>query len=106
MENADAWAEDARGRSAQRRTAGALRARIAGRLTGDACARATHAADVDSYLELILSEQAGALNEEQRHFLEVVERNARRLARTAEEIDFLSGEESRQQPSEEPAAGD
>ena len=58
------------------------------------------------YLELILSEQACALNEEQHHFLEVVERNARRLARTAEEIDFLSGEESRQQPSEEPAAGD
>ena len=45
------------------------------------------------YLELVISEQAGPLTEEQRRFLEAVERNARRLVRTSEEILFLGTEE-------------
>jgi signal transduction histidine kinase len=41
------------------------------------------------YLNLVLAEEAGELNDEQREHLEAVDRNARRLARLADEVLLL-----------------
>lgn len=45
---------------------------------------------IQGYLELLLEEEEGQLTDEQRHFLEVVRRNAERLLRVVEDLLFLS----------------
>lgn len=46
------------------------------------------------YLDLVLAEEAGALTVLQRQYLQAAERNARRLARLANEIGALAERES------------
>jgi signal transduction histidine kinase len=45
------------------------------------------------YLDALLDEEAGELTADQRDYLEIVQRNAKRLARVADEIAFVAGED-------------
>jgi signal transduction histidine kinase len=46
------------------------------------------------YLDALLAEEAGQLTDAQRQYLEIVQRNAKRLARIAAEITFLAKEDA------------
>jgi signal transduction histidine kinase len=45
------------------------------------------------YLEALLAGEAGKLTAAQRDYLEIVQRNAKRLARVADEIAFVASED-------------
>ena len=55
---------------------------------------------IRGYVELLLDEETGALSDEQRRFLEVVERNSRRLLALVNDLLFVSRVESQGLPLE------